>query len=172
MIVSDDVQRIGELEVVRRIGAGGFGVVYLADDHRLGRKVALKLAHPGRGDLWREARAAARLAHPNVVTIYEVGDHEGNPYIVMEYVDGSTLRDRLAQDRLPLREALRIARDLAAAITAAHREGIVHLDLTPSNVLRAADGRARVVDFGLARTPETVEIENAGTPAYMAPEQW
>jgi len=172
VIVSGDVQRIGELEVVRRIGAGGFGVVYLATDHRLGRKVALKLAHPGRGDLWREARAAARLAHPNVVTIYEVGDHEGNPYIVMEYVDGSTLRDRLAQDRLPLPEALRIARDLAAAITAAHREGIVHLDLTPSNVLLAADGRARVVDFGLARTPETVEIENAGTPAYMAPEQW
>src|SRR5262249_48392295 len=148
------------------------GVVYLATDKKLGRNVAVKLAHPGRGDLWREARAAARLAHPNVVTIHEIGDHAGSPYLVMEYVDGPTLRERIAQGRLPLAEGLRIARDLAAAITAAHRESIVHLDLTPANVLLAADGRARVVDFGLARTPDAAESERAGTPAYMAPEQW
>ena len=175
-------ERIGQLEVVRRIGAGGFGVVYLADDRRLQRKVALKLAHPGRGDLWREARAAARLAHPNVVTIYEIGEHEGNPYVVMEYVDGPTLRDRLARDSVPLAEALAITRDLAAAIAAAHREGIVHRDLTPANVLLAPDGRARVVDFGLARAPAApdrialgsdVGLSLAvGTPLFMAPEQW
>ncbi|HEY5922575.1 MAG TPA: serine/threonine-protein kinase [Kofleriaceae bacterium] len=166
-------QRIGELEIVRRIGAGGFGIVYLATDRRLGRKVAVKLAHPGRGDLWREARAAARLAHPNVVTIFEIGDHKGSPYIVMEYVDGPTLRERLAQGRLPLPEALRIARELAAAVAAAHRESVVHLDLTPANVLLARDGRARVVDFGLARAPDGPQHdEKAGTPMFMAPEQW
>jgi predicted Ser/Thr protein kinase len=175
-------QRIGELEVVRRIGAGGFGVVYLADDRRLQRKVALKLAHPGRGDLWREARAAARLAHPNVVTIYEIGEHEGNPYVVMEYVDGPTLRDRLARGPVPLAEALAITRDLASAIAAAHREGVVHRDLTPANVLLAPDGRARVVDFGLARAPaapDRIALGSdvglslaAGTPLFMAPEQW
>jgi serine/threonine-protein kinase len=176
--------RIGELDVVRRIGAGGFGVVYLAHDRRLGRKVALKLAHPGRGDLLREARAAARLAHPNVVTIFEIGDHEGSPYIVMEYVDGPTLRDRLDGDRVPLADALRIARDIAAATAAAHKEGIIHADLTPANVLLASDGRARVVDFGLARGGDLIEIAAigpvvnpqhsiaAGTPTYMSPEAW
>ena len=176
--------RFGELEVVRRIGAGGFGVVYLANDRRLGRKVALKLAHPGRGDLIREARAAARLAHPNVVTIYEIGDHDGSPYLVMEYVDGPTLRDRLEGERMPLADALRVARDIAAATAAAHKEGIIHADLTPSNVLLAADGRARVVDFGLARAGNALEITPlgevtnpkhsiaAGTPTYMSPEQW
>jgi predicted Ser/Thr protein kinase len=176
--------RIGELDVVRRIGAGGFGVVYLANDRRLGRKVALKLAHPGRGDLLREARAAARLAHPNVVTIFEIGDHDGSPYLVMEYVDGPTLRDRLDGDRLPLADALRIARDIAAATAAAHKEGIIHADLTPANVLLASDGRARVVDFGLARGGDMIEIAPlapsvnpqhsiaAGTPTYMSPEAW
>ena len=116
--------KIGGLEVVSRIGEGGFGVVYLAHDPRLGRNVAIKVAHPGRGDLWREARAAARLAHANVVAIHEVGDHEGSPYLVMEYVDGPTLRDYLGRGPIPLAEALRIARDLARALAAAHREGI------------------------------------------------
>lgn len=169
--------------MIRRIGAGGFGVVYLANDRRLGRRVALKLAHPGRGDLWREARAAARLSHPNVVAIHEIGEHEGSAYLVMEHVDGPTLRDRIDRERLPLAEALRIARELASAIAAAHREGIIHLDLTPSNVLLAPDGRARVVDFGLARASDTfgARVDDvgepqlsiaAGTPTYMAPEQW
>lgn len=161
---------IANLVVTRLIGQGGFGAVYLAKDLRLDRNVALKIAHPERGDLWREARAAARLAHPNIVAIYEIGDHGGRPYVVMEYVEGAPLADRLGAP-MPATEAMRVVRELASALAAAHAAGLLHLDLTPANVLLAADGRARIVDFGLAQ-PVGSPAGNAGTAAYMAPEQW
>jgi WD40 repeat protein len=165
---------VGPFRVVREIGRGGFGRVFLARDVRLGRRVALKvITGPTSGGL-AEARAAAQLSHPNIVTVYDVGEHAGCPYLALEYVAGDTLRVRMERGRLPLAEGLRLACDLAAAVAAAHAAGVAHLDLTPRNVIIGDDGRLRVVDFGLARLlGEPVAGQPlAGTPGYMAPEQW
>jgi WD40 repeat protein len=165
---------IGDLHVIRPLGAGGFGDVYLARDRRLGRRVAIKIARHGTADrdaVVREASSAARLSHPNVVTVFEIGEHDGLPYIVMEYVPGRTLRDHLASGPCAVDDAMRIGRDVSRAIAAAHHEDVIHLDLAPANVLLASDGRARVVDFGLARIGGAGAAPS-GTPSYMAPEQW
>jgi tetratricopeptide (TPR) repeat protein len=167
----------GRFEIVGEIGRGGFGVVYEARDLSLGRTVAFKAAAGLRKSalreerLLREAAAAAKLSHPNIVQVHDLGHSEYGPYLVLEMLRGVTLDARLARGALPAQEALHIARDLAAGLGHAHAAGVVHRDLKPSNVVVLAGGHAKILDFGLARAFGQRSLE-AGTPAYMAPEQW
>lgn len=165
--------------VKRQLGAGAMGEVYLARDTHLARLVALKLIRRERlgsvDSLIEEARITARLSHPNVVVVHDVGTCRAGPYVALEYVEGETLAQLLARRRLAVPEVLRIARQIAGALAHAHGEGVLHRDLKPANVLLARDGRVRVVDFGLAVARDAVlerAAIRAGTPAYMAPEQW
>jgi eukaryotic-like serine/threonine-protein kinase len=184
-------QRIGHYELIRQIGAGGMGEVYLAHDSQLARKVALKLlpAHviQDRQRLERfkqEARAASALNHPNILTIYEIGEEAGQPFIATEFIEGETLRARLAQAHLPLGQALDIAVQAATGLNAAHEAGIVHRDIKPENLMLRRDGYVKILDFGLAKLikPQADGQENSiqvktdegvvlGTPRYMSPEQ-
>ncbi len=180
---------IGPYRVERLLGAGGMGEVYLAWQQWPRRQVALKIIQAGtrasRGRLARfraEAEAIARLGHPHVVSLYDVGEHDGRPYFTMEYVAGGNLAERLAQAPLAAPAAARVLETLARAVHAAHERGIIHRDLKPSNVLLAADGTPKVGDFGLAKQVDDPPEGEApgcqtesgavlGTPAYMAPEQ-
>jgi tetratricopeptide (TPR) repeat protein len=178
--------RVGRYVVLGRVGAGGMGTVYRAEDPRLGRVVAVKVP---RADLvgaggaavvqrfLREARAAARVRHPHVCPIHDVGEQDGVPYVVMDYVEGPSLAARLEGGR-PLgdvRAAVELARQVAEGLAAVHAGGLVHRDLKPGNVLLGADGKAVLTDFGLARPGGGEHLTQAGalvgTPAYMAPEQ-
>jgi predicted Ser/Thr protein kinase len=175
---------IGSYKVLDEIGRGGMGVVYLAEDTRLGRMVALKslpsalAMHPDlRQRLRREARAAATISHPSVAVVYaleEMGDHL---FIASEYVRGETLRDEIARGPIAPERARAIALAIADALAAAHEAGVIHRDLKPENVLIKPDGGVKVVDFGIAQIegPEATRLTRAGamlgTPAYMAPEQ-
>src|SRR6266404_8601450 len=185
---------VGHYKIFARIGAGGMGEVYLAQDTRLGRQVALKLLPTYlSGDSNRlrrfqqEARAASSLNHPNVCMIHEVGEMaDGRHYIVMEYIEGVTLRERMTNQQLKLREALDAAVQVASALEAAHGAGVVHRDIKPENIMLRRDGIVKVLDFGLAKlveqTPLDAEAETRmqvqtqagvilGTAAYMSPEQ-
>jgi serine/threonine protein kinase/Flp pilus assembly protein TadD len=177
-------QAIGPFRVLRKLGAGGMGEVYLAEDERLGRRVALKCpsdswlaSGEGRARLHREARAAARLNDPRIAAVYDVLDIDGRPFIVMEYVEGEPLSAEIARGPVPLERALQIGTDLAHALAVAHAAGIVHRDLKPANVMVGADGRIKVLDFGLARSVDapsgalTAPGHVLGTPGYLAPEQ-
>src|SRR5262249_2074864 len=119
-----------------------------------------------------EARATASFNHPHIVTLHAVGEHDGQPYLALEYLDGESLRTRLTTGPLPARAALRCARAVAEAIAEAHRRGLVHADLKPENIVIPRDGRVRVVDFGLAKLAGGTPNSGSGTPAYMAPERW
>ena len=187
--------RLGPYEIVDRLGAGGMGEVFRARDTRLERTVAVKtlpaeLAQNAQFRLrfQREAKAISALSHPNICALYDVGEHEGVDYLVMEYLEGETLADRLARGPLPLKEALRVGVEIAGALERAHREGIIHRDLKPGNVMLTRGG-AKLLDFGLAKTgaspivsvdaatmqhkdaPLTAEGSIIGTFQYMAPEQ-
>jgi|GEM_PF-1158087 len=177
---------IGRYEVVSEIGRGGMGIVFLAEDAKLGRKVALKLLPPSfaadeerRRRFLREARAAAAVSHPNLVTLYDVGEHEGRAYIAMEYLPGRSLREVLVAKRLSVDEAVDIARQVLAGLVHAHAAGLLHRDLKPENVLLGDDGRVRILDFGLAKLDRESEPGDnttrdglvMGTPGYMSPEQ-
>ena len=179
---------VGTYTIVRELGRGGMGRVYLASDARLGRTVALKALAPHlmrdpsqRERLRREARAAAVLTHPGICTVYALEEIDGELYIATEFVDGHTLGEEMRSERRPAREEiLRTARELAAALASAHAKGIVHRDLNPDNVMRGRDGRLKILDFGLARVGAGAPDEAPrmtqpgmliGTPAYMAPEQ-
>jgi Tol biopolymer transport system component/serine/threonine protein kinase len=188
-------ESIRHYTVLRAIGTGGMGEVYLAEDTRLGRKVAIKLLRSSvstRSDrlrrFEREARAASALNHPNLCTIYEVGEmDDGRPYIVMEYIEGMTLRQRMSQGRQLLSEVLDIAMQVGSALTAAHQAGIVHRDVKPENITLRPDGIVKVLDFGLAKlTEQRRDTDSAmptqirtqtetgmimGTARYMSPEQ-
>ena len=180
-------RHIGPYRIVEPLGRGGMGVVYAAEDTRLGRTVALKSLPPAftrdavaRARLAREARAAAALSHPNIATVYAFEEIDGEVFIATELIRGATLRTRIASGPLGRDELLRTLAGIAEALEAAHAHGIVHRDLKPDNVLLAADGRVKVVDFGLARsiTPSsatrtalTMAGALLGTPGYMAPEQ-
>ena len=185
--------RLGAYEIVARIGAGGMGEVYLAHDTRLGRRVALKVVPAslaGDGDrrrrLEREAQAAARLNHPNIVTLFALEETGGLTFLTMEYVEGQPLASHIPRTGMPLDRLLPVSIAIADAVAAAHRAGVVHRDLKPANVmLTAADARAKVLDFGLARlhanvmdgaaatgtAPITDVGHIVGTVAYMSPEQ-
>ena len=198
---------VDQFKVIRLLGKGGMGEVYLARDTGLGRKVALKVIHAGligsdkaEARFLFEARATARFNHPNIVTIYAVGTFRESPYVALEYLEGATFRERFADERPGAREAARLGAAVAEALAEAHGAGILHRDLKPDNVIIPRDGRVRVLDFGLARVLpprrtgtadpridvahateeqaaalEALQGEDrklAGTPAYMAPEQW
>jgi tetratricopeptide (TPR) repeat protein/predicted Ser/Thr protein kinase len=179
-------------EVLTRIGAGGMGEVWRARDTRLGRDVAIKVLPPARGDdsvqkerLLREARAASALIHPNIITVHEINSADGVDFIVMEYVRGETLTTLLALGKLPLAQALDYAAQICDALKTAHDAGVVHRDLKPGNIMIAASGLVKVLDFGIAKrltraeggpdTTAAVSLTMAGatigTPAYMSPEQ-
>jgi tRNA A-37 threonylcarbamoyl transferase component Bud32 len=171
--------RLGRFELLRPLGAGGMGEVYAAHDPLLGRDVAVKLLHArsavARELLLREGQGLARLSHPNVVPVYDLGEHDGRVYLAMELVDGVTLRTWQEGQPTDWRVRLPPLLDAARGLAAAHAYGIVHRDFKPENVLVGEDGRVRVVDFGLARTHGRAREVGAGlyfgTPAYMAPEQ-
>jgi serine/threonine-protein kinase len=173
----------GRYRLDARIGAGGMSMVYLAIDETLERRVAIKLMNvevASDSDLLerfrREARAVAQLSHPHIVGVIDAGEDEGRPYIVFEYVEGQTLKDRIRrQGRLPIPEAVAYAIEIARALGAAHARHIVHRDVKPQNVLIDEEGTAKVTDFGIARTLDedglTVDGRVLGTTDYVSPEQ-
>jgi serine/threonine-protein kinase len=176
-------QTIGSYIIRQEIGRGGMGVVYLADDIRLSRRVALKALAAGltrmadgRERLRREARAAAALSHPGIATVYALEEIGGELYLACEYVPGRSLRAVLQSGPVPIDAVVDIGGQLARAMAAAHAHGIVHRDLKPENVVRTPAGVVKILDFGLARmegsalTPLTQTGFIVGTPAYMAPE--
>jgi serine/threonine-protein kinase len=178
-------EKISRYRVARLIGAGGMGEVYLAEDESLNRKVALKLL-PVRFTrdeervrrFQREARAASALNHPNIITIYEIGQDGASHYIATEYIEGETLRERMATRRLNIGEVIDIASGVASALAAAHDAGIIHRDIKPENVMLRPDGLVKVLDFGLAKLaePESALKDSStgsvmGTLLYISPEQ-
>ncbi|MFH1812184.1 MAG: protein kinase [Pseudomonadota bacterium] len=200
-------EQVAHFRVLRLLGAGGMAEVYLARDQQLGRKVALKLLKPGvLGEesterFLFEARATARFNHPHIVTVYAAGEHRGNLFVALEYLEGESLRERMERGPLSVAEAQRIGLAMAEALAEAHAHSLIHRDLKPENVMLARDGRPRVVDFGLAKTfaaqdeaaaaaqdthttQQTLDVTSEilslesdrrylrGTPSYMAPEQW
>jgi len=170
---------IAGYELIAVLGQGGMGIVWQARHLALNRLVALKMIiaesqHRERFD--REAQAVAKLQHPNIVQIYEVGECDGRPFLSLEFVEGGTLAHKLDRKPLPPREAAGLLKTLAETIEAAHRQGIIHRDLKPANVLLTRDGQPKIADFGLARdlvqeSSQTQTGQILGTPSYMAPEQ-
>src|ERR1700719_552211 len=188
--------QLAHYQVISMLGAGGMGEVYLAQDMHLGRKVAIKLLLPelthDERDLRRfehEAQAASALNHPNILTIYEFGQAEGLRFIVSEYIEGLTLRYKMANGRMELHTVIDIAIQIASALAAAHASGIVHRDIKPDNVIVRSDGIVKVLDFGIAklnernigetirRTASGIASSTSepgmviGTAKYMSPEQ-
>src|SRR6516225_7403882 len=169
-------------ELLQELGRGGMGVVYLARQGALDRTVALKMilagGHAGPADRDRfrtEGEAIARLQHPNIVQIHEVGEHDGLPFFSLEFCPGGSLERKLAGTPLPSGEAAALVGQLARAMQAAHDKGVIHRDLKPANILLAEDGTPKITDFGLAKKLEEVGQTQSGavmgTPSYMAPEQ-
>src|SRR5260370_21597366 len=160
---------ISHYRIVAKIGAGGMGEVYLAQDTKLDRKVALKIL-PGEvasnrdrmERFVREAKSAAALSHPNIAQIFEIGEHEGTHFIAMEFVEGVTLREKTHRERTELRKLLRYLQHVAEGLAKAHAAGIVHRDLKPDNIMITRDGHAKILDFGLAKLIEP-QLTNVGT---------
>lgn len=178
-------QQFSHYQILRLIGRGGMGEVYLADDLALDRLCAIKVIHRDSGfgeqaadRLIREARSAAKLDHPNICSVYEVGEVEGEPYIAMQYVEGEMLDSIIARDPIELMDAVSYTRQIAAALSKSHSWGIVHRDIKPSNIIVDANGQVKVLDFGLAKATH-VDVSDinlstvgliAGTVTYMSPE--
>ncbi|HKG21629.1 MAG TPA: serine/threonine-protein kinase, partial [Blastocatellia bacterium] len=188
--------KIGHYRIIAPLGAGGMGAVYKAHDEKLDRVVAVKVIQPdmvGHEDRRRrflqEARAASALNHPHILTVYEIGDSDGRPFIVMEFIEGETLRQKIAARSIAVGEALDIAIQIAQGLSKAHDHGIVHRDLKPENLMISRDGYAKILDFGLAKLIERKRAARAdsaertriqvvtrsgvilGTVKYMSPEQ-
>ena len=174
-------QRIGRYRIERVLGKGGFGLVYLAHDEQLNRRVAVKVPHakliakPEDAEAYlAEARTVANLDHSGIVPVHDVGStHECPCYVVSKYIEGVDLSTKLKQHRLKYREAAEIVATVAEALHYAHKQGLVHRDVKPGNILMGKDGKPYVVDFGLALREENIGKgpKYAGTPAYMSPEQ-
>src|SRR3989475_7844542 len=169
-------------KVVRKLGAGGMADVYLAEDQELGRPVAIKILNDRHAQddqfverFRREAKNAASLSHPNIVSIYDRGEAEGSYYIAMEYLDGRTLKELLVRNGPPpIPIAIDYARQILSALAFAHRNGIVHRDIKPHNIVVGGDGRLKVTDFGIARSgaSQMTEVGSiVGTAQYLSPEQ-
>ncbi len=175
--------RIRNFSLIRKLGEGSFGAVFLAQDRQLNRKVAIKvprrgyfLNHDEERRFIREAQHAGRLQHPNIVRIHEISEDPDNPYIVSEYIEGQTLRDVIGKNTLTFSEIASLMISIASAVEHAHRQGIIHRDLKPSNILIDTNNQPFVTDFGLARRDDgemTMTLDGVllGTPAYMSPEQ-
>ena len=175
-------QFISHYRLLEKLGEGGMGTIYLAEDTKLGRQVALKFIHNSRlkeelakERFFREARAAAAIDHPNVAAVYEVDEVDGHPFIAMAYVKGQNLADRIPEGPLEIREALNITLQIAEGLEAAHERGVVHRDLNPGNIMLGGDGRVRIVDFGVAQLDFATRLTKAssdiGTANYVSPEQ-
>src|SRR5712691_4766834 len=183
--------QLGPYEIVAPLGAGGMGEVYRAHDARIGRDVAIKLLTiaMSRDDEWlrrfeQEARTAGGLNHPNLVTIFEFGSHDGIPYIVMELLEGRLLREILESGRISLRRAVDYGIQIANGLAAAHEKYVIHRDLKPDNIIVMNDGRVKILDFGLAKDVSVVDSGArdvtarhltrpgmvVGTLGYMSPE--
>ena len=188
VVVAAGMPQIEGYELLGELGRGGMGIVYKARQLRPRRFVALKMIlageYAGADQLARfraEAEAVARLQHPNIVQVFEVGEHEGHSYLTLEYLEGGTLATKLGGRQLPWKEAAALVETLARAVAHAHKKGVVHRDLKPTNVLYTGEGELKVVDFGLAKQLDGTNPDPAaaktqtgailGTPAYMAPEQ-
>src|ERR1700751_1739157 len=194
-------QTVSHYRILEKLGGGGMGVVYVAEDLRLGRRVAVKFIRKGgpKSDtalnrLRREAQALSSLNHPNICTIYEIEEHEGQPFIVMELLEGESLNEHMRGKPLATDEVLEISMQVADALEAAHSRGIIHRDLKPANIFMTKRGPAKVLDFGIAKlnlgphsdsqasdSPDladhhknlTLTLQGVllGTPFYMSPEQ-
>ena len=177
-----DSGNLSAYELLEKIGEGGMGAVYRAEDRRIGRTVAIKMVSPGslatqeaRDRFIREARSIGALNHPNIATLYDVALDGEKPYIVMEYLPGGSLHERIRSAKPTLGEILTIASGIASGLAHAHSQGVVHRDLKPANILFTSDGVPKIIDFGLARTRESGELTQpgmvVGTAAFMSPEQ-
>ncbi|HEU4365897.1 MAG TPA: serine/threonine-protein kinase, partial [Candidatus Krumholzibacteria bacterium] len=175
-------RKVHHYQITEKLGEGGMGVVYRAEDTRLNRTVALKFLHPAilalpedQQRLVAEARAAAGLSHPNICTIYEINEIDGETFIAMQYVEGTTLRDRVLSGRIETVDALRHLIQIADGLRQAHEKNIVHRDMKSSNIMITPSGRAVIMDFGLARPAghgrNDERFTSRGTSAYMSPEQ-
>ncbi|MEQ1909215.1 MAG: protein kinase [Vicinamibacterales bacterium] len=170
---------IGRYEVIDRHGSGGMGVVYRARDPKIGRQVAIKVLHvvdDGLHDRFlQEARSAGSLKHPSIVTIYDYGDHDGQPYIVMEFVEGVTLADKIRGGvQMPLSRKFDLFLELLSGLDYAHHQGVIHRDVKPVNIMEEQSGALKILDFGIARvagSTQTLRGTLLGTPNYMSPEQ-
>src|SRR6266481_1654585 len=177
------LQTVGRYEIIGELGRGAMGVVYKAKDPTIGRTVALKTMRLDvhgldAGELVRrfknEARAAGLLNHPNIVTIYDAGEHDGIFYIAMEFIEGTTLHELLQQKRiLEAEEAIQLSREICKGLDYAHSHGIVHRDVKPGNIMITARGAVKIMDFGIAKAGGSMTSTGQvlGTPNYMAPEQ-
>jgi serine/threonine protein kinase len=191
--------RIGPYEVLAPLGAGGMGEVYRARDTRLGREIALKVIVDGAAidreqqqRFEQEARLAGSLNHPNLVVVHDVGNTDGIPFLVTELLEGESLRKRMSRARVPLRAALDLGAQIADGLAAAHARSIVHRDIKPENIFVTSSGRAKLLDFGIAKLTAPLSVggtrhlldatlteagvgtlpgEVLGTPGYMSPEQ-
>ena len=175
-------QTISHYRVTAKLGEGGMGVVYKAEDTKLERTVALKFLAPrlledeeARKRFHREAKAAAGLSHPNICTIHEISEEGGQTFLVMEFIEGESLDPKIERGPLSLKEALGFARQVADGLAAAHAKGVVHRDIKPGNLLVTPEGRVKILDFGLALPTEGSKLTKldttVGTVAYMSPEQ-
>ncbi|HNH34361.1 MAG TPA: serine/threonine-protein kinase, partial [Rhodocyclaceae bacterium] len=179
-------QKLGKYEIRRELGSGAMGIVYEGWDPAIGRRVAIKTVKREQLDraeaeevlvrFRREAQAAGRLSHPNIVAIYEFGEDGGTSFIAMEFIEGRELKDHFDdEERFPLPRVVAIMEQLLAALDHAHKNGVVHRDIKPANIILLADGTVKVADFGIARI-ESSNLTQAGsvlgTPSYMSPEQF
>ncbi|UCG12672.1 MAG: serine/threonine protein kinase, partial [Deltaproteobacteria bacterium] len=173
---------VGHYRIVEKIGAGGMGEVYLAEDTKLKRQVALKfIPHHYAGDkdlrerFTREARAAAKLDHPNIIPVYEVGKYQNRPFIVMAHIEGLSLREVIKEGKLGIDDAIDHTKQILEGLHKAHEAGVVHRDIKPGNIIIDKDNRARLVDFGLAMVAGEKQLTKTGstlgTIGYMSPEQ-
>jgi serine/threonine protein kinase len=173
---------ISHYKILEKLGEGGMGVVYKAQDTKLDRLVALKFlpAHLTSDPVEKErfiheAKAASALNHPNVITIYEVDEFEGQMFIVMEYCEGKTLKQMIEKETLPVKKVLDIAIHVSEGLTAAHSKGVVHRDIKSDNIMVSQEGQVKIMDFGLAKLKGATKLTKSGstlgTAAYMSPEQ-